>query len=27
VYERYDRGAIALHWVTAALIVANLVLG
>ncbi|HLW12526.1 MAG TPA: cytochrome b [Casimicrobiaceae bacterium] len=25
--ERYDRGAIALHWITAALIVANLLLG
>lgn len=25
--ETYDRGAIALHWITAALIVANLVLG
>jgi cytochrome b561 len=25
--EPYDRGAIALHWITAALVVANLVLG
>jgi cytochrome b561 len=25
--ERYDRGAVALHWITAALVLANLLLG